>query len=400
MFNFSTLPPLSLYIHFPWCVRKCPYCDFNSHEARDTIPEQAYVDALIRDLEHDLPLIWGRRINSIFMGGGTPGLFSPESLNNLLSALRARVQFNPDSEITIEVNPGAADETKFMEYHSIGINRISIGVQSFDNACLQSLGRIHDADSALSAVEYAKKAGFENINLDLMFGLPGQSPQQAQHDIKTAVAQQVPHISYYQLTIEPNTLFSNAPPVLPVEDDIEQIHLSGQSVLQTAGYKQYEVSAYSFTGKECEHNQNYWRFGDYLGIGAGAHAKLSNANEQSITRYWKVRHPKEYLEKSRLIQAGHAPHIGGEKDIDRQSAGFEFMLNALRLTEGFESRLFMENTGLPLMVVENQLKQAKLQGLVDWGRDTIRPTERGKRYLNDLLQIFLPDSDVPLNNPH
>ena len=384
MFNFSTLPPLSLYIHFPWCVRKCPYCDFNSHEVKDSVPEQEYVAALVRDLENDLPLIWGRRVNHIFMGGGTPSLFSPESLDVLLSELRARLQIKPEAEVTLEANPGTIDQKKFSEFRSLGINRLSVGVQSFDDDCLQRLGRIHDSKEAITAIEAAQQAGFDNLNIDLMFGLPGQDQAMAALDIKTAIGLNPQHLSYYQLTIEPNTFYFSNTPVLPKEDLIDSLQIENQSRLADAGYKQYEVSAYARDGAQCEHNRNYWRFGDYLGIGAGAHAKISNANEQSINRYFKLKHPRQYIEKTASLQ-----HIGGENKLSRTEAGFEFMLNALRLADGFETSLFQESTGLPILVVEKQLKQAKLQGLLEWDRDYIRPTERGRLFLNDLLEIFI-----------
>lgn len=339
---------------------------------------------MVRDLENDLPLVWGRRVNHIFMGGGTPSLFSPESLDTLLSELRARLQITPEAEITIEANPGTIDQQKFVEFRSLGINRLSVGVQSFDDDCLQRLGRIHDSREAVTAIEAAQQAGFDNLNIDLMFALPGQDQAMAALDVNTAIKLNPAHISYYQLTIEPNTYYYNNTPVLPKDDVADSIYVANQSRLAESGYQQYEVSAYARDGAQCKHNLNYWRFGDYIGIGAGAHAKISNANEQNIKRYFKIKHPRQYMQQTASMQ-----HIGDEKLVSRTAAGFEFMLNALRLVDGFETSLFQESTGLPIMVVEKQLKQAKLQGLLEWDRDFIRPTERGRLFLNNLLEIFI-----------
>ena len=385
MFSFSALPPLSLYIHFPWCARKCPYCDFNSHQVKNTIPETAYVESLVKDLENDLPLIWGRRISSVFIGGGTPSLISPERLDDLLSSIRARLPINPDTEITLEANPGAIEQSKFNEFYSLGINRISIGAQSFDDDCLQHLGRIHNARESVSAIESAYKAGFDNVNIDLMFGLPGQKQASAINDINTAIDLNPKHISYYQLTVEPNTYFHKHPPILPEIDSIDWLQAACQALLKQSDYQQYEVSAYARLGAQCRHNLNYWQFGDYLGIGAGAHAKISNASKQTIYRYWKVKQPQDYISKVVVNQ-----QIAGMKKLARHDAGFEFMLNAMRLSDGFETRLFTEHAGLPILVVEKQLKEAKLKGLIEWDLTRIRPTERGRRYLNDLLELFLP----------
>jgi len=383
MFNFSVLPPLSLYIHFPWCLRKCPYCDFNSHEVKGSIPEQDYIEALVNDLEFDLPLVWGRRISSIFIGGGTPSLIAPESLDFLLSSIRARLPFHPEIEVTLEANPGAVDYAKFAEFNSLGINRISIGIQSFTDQSLQQLGRVHDARDAVMAVESAKKAGFNNFNLDLMFGLPGQTMAMALNDIKTAIALEPTHLSYYQLTIEPNTFFHTRPPTLPTEDAIYEIEQAGKLKLMNSGFTQYEVSAYAIEKHQCEHNLNYWHFGDYLGIGAGAHAKISNASDQTINRYWKVKHPQDYIGKVKTSE-----HISGVKTLLRKETGFEFMMNALRLTNGFETQLFARHTGLPILVVEKQLKEAQSRGLIEWDFKTLRPTVQGQQYLNDLLTLF------------
>lgn len=331
MFQFTTLPPLSLYIHLPWCVRKCPYCDFNSHEVKSTngaLPEAAYIDALLRDLEQDLPRIWGRRVMSVFIGGGTPSLFSPEALDRLLSGLRARLAINADSEITLEANPGTAEQEKFTEYRALGINRLSIGVQSFHDDALQRLGRIHGRDEAIRAAEMAHAAGFDNFNLDLMFALPQQTARQAAEDVATAIALEATHISYYQLTLEPNTLFHAQPPILPDNDLAWQMQQAGQEQLATADYEQYEVSAYAQTKRQCAHNLNYWQFGDYLGLGAGAHGKITDAAQQNITRLSKHRHPQKFMQT-----AGTAQSIQSERILTRKDVGLEFMMNALRLNK-------------------------------------------------------------------
>ena len=385
MYNFSSLPPLSLYLHIPWCVRKCPYCDFNSHEEKNGIPEKAYVAALISDLEQELPDIWGRQVHSIFIGGGTPSLFSAEALDELLSGIRARFSLQPNTEITLEANPGTVEAGKFHEFRTLGINRLSIGVQSFNDDALQRIGRIHGRKEALHAAEQAHDAGFDDFNLDLMFGLPQQGLSQAIEDINTAIDLEPTHISHYQLTLEPNTLFHHKPPVLP-EDEVrwamqEQCH----ERLADAGYGHYEVSAFAKPNRQCQHNLNYWQFGDYLGIGAGAHGKISNAQFQTITRRSKLRHPEEFLQK-----ASRPERISSVQILKPDDAGFEFMLNALRLTEGFAPHLFSDHTGLPISIIEKQLSQAEEQELIEWDVKLIRPTERGRNYLNELLQLFLP----------
>lgn len=385
MLQFHALPPLALYIHLPWCVRKCPYCDFNSHPLPEEFPETAYIDALIRDLEQDLPRIWGRRIHSIFMGGGTPSLFSPESLDRLLSALRARLSWAPQVEITLEANPGTVEQGRFTEFRSLGINRLSLGIQSFNDEALKNLGRIHSSQEACQAIAMAHTAGFDNINLDLMFGLPGQTETQALADITTAISFAPSHISHYQLTIEPHTYFYRYPPSLPSEEGIDTWQEACQTQLTHGGYGRYEVSAFAKKDRQCQHNLNYWRFGDYLGIGAGAHGKISDAMENRITRIWKIKHPSAYLTK-----AGTAEGIGGETILSPQEAAFEFMLNALRLTGGFPSRLFQERVGLPISVVEKALHQAETLELIEWDFQQIRPTEKGLSLLNELLQLFLP----------
>ncbi len=385
MFNFTSLPPLSLYIHVPWCIRKCPYCDFNSHKAPDNLAEQNYIDALIRDLEQEMPHIWGRSIHSIFIGGGTPSLFSAEAYQRLFSSIRALLPFNPNIEITLEANPGTFEAQRFDEYRSLGINRLSIGVQSFNDHSLSKLGRIHDSKQAIKAIETAYKVGFENVNLDLMFGLPQQTEQMAKNDIETAISLAPSHISYYQLTMEPNTLFYQQPPTLPDEDHIIDWQLANQDRLATAGYRQYEVSAYAKDQKQCQHNLNYWQFGDYLGIGAGAHGKVSDASTQSISRRSKQKQPQAYMDSS-----GTAAVIQSEETISKADIGFEFMLNALRLTDGFPTPLFYQHAGIPLSHIDKALQQAEQQDLLTRDIHHIRPTEKGQRYLNTLIALFLP----------
>jgi len=385
MFQFSAPPPLGLYVHVPWCVRKCPYCDFNSHEMKGDIPEVAYVDALLADLEQDLPAVWGRPVSSVFIGGGTPSLLSPEALERLFSGLRARLRLLPEAEITLEANPGTVEAGRFSEFRAVGINRLSIGVQSFHDDLLQCLGRIHGRREAIRAAEAAHAAGFDNFNLDLMFGLPGQSLDQGAEDIATAIALEPTHVSYYQLTLEPNTAFHHRPPTLPHEEAIEAIQQLGQTRLAAAGYAQYEVSAYARAGRQCRHNLNYWHFGDYLGIGAGAHGKLTQAAEGRIERLWKRRHPRDYLE------AGDK--VDGRSVLGRSDAAFEFMLNALRLVEGFDTELFTRHTGLALNVVTPGLLQAERRGLIVWDRERVCPTAQGRNFLNDLIQLFLDDDE-------
>ena len=387
VFNFSALPPLSLYIHIPWCTRKCPYCDFNSHEAGAGLPEQEYVDALIADLEQDLPRIWGRRVTSIFIGGGTPSLFSPEALDKLLCAVRARLTVNPAAEITLEANPGSSEYAKFKEFRALGINRLSIGMQSFNDASLQRLGRIHGRKEALRAAESAHEAGFDNFNLDLMYGLPEQSLKDALEDLHTALALEPTHLSHYQLTLEPNTWFYRHPPALPDDDVSFEMQAQCQERLAEHGFQHYEVSAYAQPGRACRHNTNYWEFGDYLGIGAGAHSKITDASRQGITRIWKLKQPQAYLDS-----AGSPICIGAETVLSTNDAAFEFMLNALRLNGGFATPLFTQRTGLPPSFIEQPLQQAEQRGLIERDTQEIRPTERGRRYLNDLTELFLPPS--------
>ena len=380
--SLKALPPLSLYVHIPWCVRKCPYCDFNSHEARGEAPEQDYVRALIMDLELALPQIWGRRVYSIFFGGGTPSLFSAHAIGQLLDAFRARLNLAADAEITLEANPGTFESVKFRDYRACGVNRLSIGIQSFNPAKLKALGRIHDGEEARRAIGIAQ-AHFDNINLDLMYALPQQTLAEAEQDIATAAGYATSHLSAYHLTLEPNTLFYRHPPPLPDGElaadmqDLIEARLAGE------GYLNYETSAFARPGRECRHNLNYWRFGDYLGIGAGAHSKLSFPDR--ILRQMRYKQPREYLQKT----AAGAP-VQEEHSVLRKDLGFEFMMNALRLSEGFEVRLFAERTGLALTAVERPLQEAVQRGLITRDHVRIAPTQRGRRFLNDLLQLFLP----------
>ena len=378
--------PLTLYIHIPWCVRKCPYCDFNSHETRGPVPERAYVDALLADLEQDLPRVWGRRIASLFIGGGTPSLFSAEALDRLLSGLRARLPLRPDLEVTLEANPGTVERGRFAEFRATGINRLSVGVQSFSDDQLRRLGRIHDRRDAFAAAEAAHAAGLTNFNLDLMFGLPDQTVEQALADVANAVALEPAHLSYYQLTIEPNTAFHHVPPLLPDDEASDAIQQWAQAELARQGFQRYEVSAYAREGRRCQHNLNYWEFGDYLGIGAGAHGKLSDPATGQIRRLWKLKHPRDYLE-----QAGTAAAIGGDEPVRAIDLPVEFLMNALRLVEGVTAESFGERTGLSLDALEPALGQARACGLLEAAPQRLRPTALGLRFLNDVLQRFMPD---------
>ncbi|MFS2113381.1 radical SAM family heme chaperone HemW, partial [Herbaspirillum frisingense] len=379
--QLTALPPLSLYVHFPWCVRKCPYCDFNSHEVKGSFPEQDYLDALRLDLEQALPLIWGRKINTIFIGGGTPSLLSAAGLDRLLSDLRTLLPFDADIEITMEANPGTFEADKFRSYRESGINRLSIGIQSFNAQHLEALGRIHDGDQARKAVEIAH-ANFDNFNLDLMYALPRQTLAEAQADITTALAFAPPHLSLYHLTLEPNTLFARFPPAVPDEDASADMQDMIATLTSADGYANYEVSAYAQPGRRARHNLNYWQFGDYLGIGAGAHSKLSFPHR--IVRQMRYKHPQAYLDQTR---AGRP--IQEEAEISRDALGFEFMLNALRLTEGFSPNLFAERTGMSLNQIGKQLDLAEQKGMLYRDHAVIRPTDLGRRFLNDLQEIFL-----------
>ncbi len=382
--QLPALPPLALYVHFPWCVRKCPYCDFNSHEATggvQAIPESRYIDALCADLDVALPLIWGRRVISIFFGGGTPSLLSAAGLERLLSALRARLPLAADCEVTLEANPGTFEAAKFAAFRAAGVNRLSIGVQSFDDEQLRRLGRIHDRAQALAAIEAAAVA-FDNFNLDLMYALPAQSLQAMRRDVEQALALAPAHLSLYQLTIEPNTVFAKYPPPLPDDDTAAAMHEWIEAQLATAAYRHYEVSAYAKVGKSCRHNVNYWQFGDYLGIGAGAHSKISFPNR--ILRQSRLRQPATYIEHA---LAGNA--LAESAEVRRGDLAFEFMLNALRLNDGVPIRLFSERTGLPLSSIESALQQAEARGLLRRDLHEIAPTVLGRRFLTDLQSLFL-----------
>jgi len=386
MLVFSAPIPLSLYIHIPWCVRKCPYCDFNSHPARGPLPEYAYVDALLADLEQDLPRVWGRRIDSIFFGGGTPSLFSAEALDRLLSGLRARLPLRPDAEITLEANPGTIERGRFVEFRDIGINRLSIGVQSLRDEHLERLGRIHNRRDAIAAAEAAHAAGLVNFNLDLMFGLPGQTIQQGLADIADAMALQPAHLSYYQLTIEPNTAFHQSPPPLPAEEATDTLQQRAHAELTRHGYARYEVSAYAREGQRCRHNVNYWEFGDYLGIGAGAHGKLTDPASGTIQRLWKLKQPRDYLK-----QAGTLAGIGGDGRIAEEDLPLEFLMNALRLVEGVSADLFDQRTGLPLTALEPALSETRERKWLETAPQRLQATALGLRFLNEVLQVFMPD---------
>ncbi|MEA9728507.1 radical SAM family heme chaperone HemW [Xanthomonas campestris] len=379
-------PPLSLYVHLPWCVRKCPYCDFNSHAAKGALPFDDYVDALIRDLDADLPLVWGRVVHSVFFGGGTPSLFPPEAIDRFLQAAAARLRFAPNLEITLETNPGTAEHGRFDGYRAAGVNRLSFGVQSFDDAALQRLGRIHDSAEAERAIKLAQDAGYDNFNIDLMYALPEQTLAQAEHDLERAFALQPTHLSHYQLTLEPNTVFFARPPQgIPDDDDAWDMQEHCQRLLAAAGYAQYEVSAYARPGRQCAHNLNYWRFGDYLGIGAGAHGKISSGAEQQVLRRWKHKHPQSYL-----ASAGSAAAIGGDEHVPAARLPFEYMLNLLRLHEGFRLSDFEACTGLPAQVLQTPLARAMAHGWLVEQHGRIVPTELGRRFTNDVVELFLP----------
>ncbi|WP_236211164.1 radical SAM family heme chaperone HemW [Metapseudomonas otitidis] len=376
------LPPLAAYVHIPWCVRKCPYCDFNSHAAGPELPETDYVDAVLADLEQDLVHVHGRPLTSIFFGGGTPSLFSAAALGRLLEGIERRVPFAPDIEITLEANPGTFEQAKFSAYRQLGINRLSIGVQSFQGDKLKALGRIHDGSEAIRAADMARNAGFDNFNLDLMHGLPDQSLDDALYDLRTAIAQGPTHLSWYQLTMEPNTVFWSQPPQLPEDDLLWDIQEAGQALLAEAGYAQYEVSAYARAGRQARHNLNYWTFGDFLGIGAGAHAKLSSP-EGRIQRTWKTRLPKDYLDPAKAFQAG-------ARELDAAELPFEFLMNALRLIDGVPAGLYPQRTGLPLADLAASRREAEAQGLLQADPARLAATPKGQLFLNDLLQRFLP----------
>lgn len=386
MIQLTALPPLSLYVHIPWCVRKCPYCDFNSHEARGDVPQQAYADALIRDLEQALPLIWGRPIHTMFFGGGTPSLLSAEVLDDILCRIRALLPLTYEAEVTLEANPGTFEAEKFKAFRDAGITRLSVGIQSFNDGYLKALGRIHDGDEARRAVDIALNT-FDNVNLDLMYALPRQSMEDALADIRTAIGYGPQHISAYHLTLEPNTAFHHQPPPLPDDDTSAAMQEAIEAELAAAGYEHYETSAFAKHGKQCRHNLNYWQFGDYLGIGAGAHSKISFADR--ILRQARVKHPNAYLKGVDIGE--HGEHLENERKLTRNDVGFEFMMNALRLTDGFPVAMFQERTGQPISLVNGALTEAEKKGLIERDHLHIAPTERGQRFLNELLQLFLAD---------
>ena len=377
-------PPLGLYVHIPWCARKCPYCDFNSHAARDDIPEARYLDALFRDLEQAVPQVWGREVSSIFIGGGTPSLFAPESIDRLLVGLRTLLRVSPLAEITLEANPGTFEMARFRGFRQAGVNRLSLGVQSFNPVHLRALGRIHDDREALAAAEAALDL-FEEVNLDLMYALPGQSLEQARRDLETAIGLGPTHLSAYHLTLEPNTPFAARPPALPDDDLAADMQAMAEEVLGAAGYQNYETSAFARAGHRCRHNLNYWTFGDYLGIGAGAHGKLSF--QDRIERQARAKHPAAYMEA--LLSRGGEGAVADRRELTRADRVFEFMMNALRLNEGFDPRLFEARTGLSIVAAAPGLLQAERRGLIHRDPHNIRPSERGRRFLNELLQEFL-----------
>ena len=375
------LPPLSLYIHIPWCVRKCPYCDFNSHQSPISIPEQAYVRALIKDLDHDLPWVQGRKLHSIFFGGGTPSLFSAASIEKILHAVQQRIGFSEATEITLEANPGTAEQQKFADFKTAGINRLSLGIQSFDKNHLKTLGRIHDGEQARWAIDMALHGGFKYLNVDLMHGLPNQHADQALNDLEIAISSGSTHISWYQLTIEPNTEFYSKPPPLPADDQLAEIQQLGQTALLQAGFEQYEVSAFALGDVACRHNINYWQFGDYLGIGAGAHGKISLSDKNQIIRSSKTRQPKHYLA---TIDAAKVV----SKAIDPSDLPLEFMMNGLRLKSGIPADFFPTRTGLSKDSISSQVAELRAQGLLEQSDTSCCASELGYRFLNSLLQRF------------
>ncbi len=383
--TLTALPPLALYIHFPWCEKKCPYCDFNSHQVKDGVQgfdEERYIKALITDLETELPRIWGRQVHSIFIGGGTPSLLSPTGMNDLLSVIRARVNLEPGAEITMEANPGSVEADKFTAFAKSGINRVSLGIQSFQDEQLKALGRIHNGEEAKQAIAIAVE-NFKSVNIDLMYGLPNQSLAAAKADIETALSFKTPHLSLYNLTLEPNTYFANFPPKLPSEDEIDAIFEQNLELLTAAGYKRYEVSAYAKKDQECKHNLNYWRFGDYIGIGAGAHGKISFPDK--VRRQVRERHPETYMQA--MESKGNA--LIESREVSAKDLPFEFMLNTLRLTDGVETKTFSERTGLPLHVISKGLEEASKKGLLDDNPTALKATDLGLRYLNNLQEMFL-----------
>lgn len=380
--------PLSLYAHLPWCVEKCPYCDFNSHELSGKLPEQTYIDALFRNVEEQLPSFWGRRIDTMFIGGGTPSLFSGRSIEQLMSGLRARLGFVANMEVTMESNPGTAEAKNYSAYRDAGINRLSIGVQSLNSQHLTTLGRIHSADEALAAINMAKQAGFERINGDLMFGLADQTVTEALDDLKQLIDQDIEHISWYQLTIEPNTVYYSKPPAnLPDNDFLMEIQEAGSELLRSAGYEQYEISAWCKPGAECQHNLNYWQFGDYVGIGAGAHGKITDFNEEKIYRTRMRKQPEHWLEP-------HSQVMAERTAIAREDLALEFFLNVLRLNHGAPKNYLFERTGLISEQIQSIIDQAVDKGLLAQHPENYVATELGRNYLNDLLALFMPQENL------
>lgn len=379
--HLTALIPLSLYIHIPWCVKKCPYCDFNSHNLRDNLPESAYVDHLKQEFTQKLSLIKNRCITTVFIGGGTPSLFAADSFKNLLAYIQENSYFKKEAEITLEANPGTIDYQKFHDYRAIGINRLSLGIQSLQDQKLKILGRIHDSNSALQAIEVARAAGFENLNIDLMFGLSQQTLPEALQDLKQIMAKKPTHLSWYQLTLEPNTLFYKHPPPLPNEDALWDMQQAGQVFLEKNGYRQYEISAYSQTNRQCQHNLNYWLFGDYLGIGAGAHSKIT-LEDSSVTRHSNIKHPKHYLNAENKVAT--------KKILDPKELPLEFMLNACRLSQRIPIELFETRTGLKFSAIEKTMAIAEQENFITVDNNTFTVTQHGRRYLNDLLMLFMP----------
>lgn len=379
------LPPLSLYVHLPWCVQKCPYCDFNSHALQAAIPSEQYIKALLADLENDLPLVWGRPVHSVFFGGGTPSLFSAAAIDEVLTGIRSRLPLAPAAEITLEANPGTVEHDSFSAYRDAGINRVSLGVQSFDDAVLKAIGRIHGRDEVENAIASLHRAGLENFNLDLMFGLPGQNLEMALDDVQQALAHQPAHLSHYQLTLEPNTAFHAQPPRLPDEDLCWEMQEQAANLLQAKGFEQYEISAWSLPGKQCQHNLNYWRYGDFLGIGAGAHAKLTLPANDEIRRISKLRHPNSYMA---ALQRGN--WRAEDRAISGEERIFEFFLNQLRLRQGVNLADFGPRTGLPETTLDRTLAEAYERGLLDRQGDRLLATELGWRFVNDTQALFLP----------